>query len=160
MAALNQYPVTRLQTKVNRDDFAYLLYTSGSTGNPKGVTITHKNLVNFLCSMALEPGINENDRALSITTISFDIACSELYLPLIKGATLILADQETARDGRLLLEVIEKENINFLQATPTTWLMLLDSGWSTPLPIKALCGGEAMPMDLAKDEYIVVSVGP
>jgi len=151
MAALNQYPVTRLQTKVNRDDFAYLLYTSGSTGNPKGVTITHKNLVNFLCSMALEPGINENDRALSITTISFDIACSELYLPLIKGATLILADQETARDGRLLLEVIEKENINFLQATPTTWLMLLDSGWSTPLPIKALCGGEAMPMDLAKE---------
>lgn len=151
MAALSQYPITRLQTKVNPDDFAYLLYTSGSTGNPKGVTITHKNLVNFLCSMALEPSINENDRALSITTISFDIAGSELYLPLIKGATLILADQETARDGRLLLDLIERENISFLQATPTTWRMLLDSGWSTPLPLKALCGGEAMPMDLAKE---------
>jgi amino acid adenylation domain-containing protein len=151
MASLDQYPVTRLETKVNPDNFAYLLYTSGSTGNPKGVTITHKNLVNFLCSMSLEPGINENDRALSITTISFDIAGSELYLPLIKGATLILADQETARDGRLLLDLIKKENINFLQATPTTWRMLLDSGWSTPLPLKALCGGEAMPMDLAKE---------
>lgn len=151
MASLKQYPVTALPTKVNSDDLAYLLYTSGSTGNPKGVTITHKNLVNFLCSMAIEPGINENDRALSITTISFDIAGSELYLPLIKGATLILADQETARDGRLLLDLIKKENINFLQATPTTWLMLLDSGWSKPLPIKALCGGEAMPMDLAKE---------
>ena len=151
MASLNQYPVTKLETKVNPDYFAYLLYTSGSTGNPKGVTITHKNLVNFLCSMALEPGINENDRALSITTISFDIAGSELYLPLIKGATLILADQETARDGRLLLDLIKKENINFLQATPTTWRMLLDSGWIIPLPLKALCGGEAMPMDLAKE---------
>jgi amino acid adenylation domain-containing protein len=151
MASLNEYPVTTLATKVNPEDFAYLLYTSGSTGNPKGVTITHKNLVNFLCSMAIEPGINENDRALSITTISFDIAGSELYLPLTKGATLILADQETARDGRLLLDLIEKENINFLQATPTTWRMLLDSGWSTALPLKALCGGEAMPMDLAKE---------
>jgi thioesterase domain-containing protein/acyl carrier protein len=101
--------------------------------------------------MALEPGINENDRLLSITTISFDIAGLELYLPLIKGATLILAEHETARDGRLLLELLKKENISFLQATPTTWLMLLDSGWSKPLPIKALCGGEAMPIDLAKE---------
>ncbi|POY38673.1 non-ribosomal peptide synthetase [Flavobacterium alvei] len=154
VASLNQYPVTKLQTKVTPEDLAYILYTSGSTGNPKGVPITHKNLVNFLCSMALEPGINENDRLLSITTISFDIAGLELYLPLIKGATLILADQETARDGRLLLELIENGNINFLQATPTTWLMLLDSGWSKKLPLKALCGGEAMPVDLAKDLLI------
>jgi acyl-coenzyme A synthetase/AMP-(fatty) acid ligase/acyl carrier protein len=101
--------------------------------------------------MALEPGINENDRALAITTISFDIAGLELYLPLIKGATLVLTDEETARDGRLLLDLIKKEDINFLQATPTTWLMLLDSGWSSPLPIKALCGGEPMPADLAKE---------
>jgi amino acid adenylation domain-containing protein len=151
MASLNQYPVTQLQTKVAPESVAYLLYTSGSTGNPKGVPITHKNLVNFLCSMALEPGIDEKDRVLSITTISFDIAGLELYLPLIKGATLILAEHETARDGRLLLELLKKENISFLQATPTTWLMLLDSGWSKPLPIKALCGGEAMPTDLAKE---------
>ena len=148
---LSQYPTSPLTTTVTPDDIAYLLYTSGSTGKPKGVPITHKNLVNFLCSMALEPGINENDRLLSITTISFDIAGLELYLPLIKGATLILADQETARDGRLLLDLIKKENISFLQATPTTWLMLLDAGWSEPLPIKALCGGEAMPADLAKE---------
>ena len=151
LTSLDQYTATKLQTIVNPEDIVYVLYTSGSTGNPKGVPISHKNLVNFLCSMAQEPGIAEKDRLLSITTISFDIAGLELYLPLIKGATLILADHETARDGRLLLELIQKENISFLQATPTTWSMLLDSGWSKALPIKALCGGEAMPLDLAKE---------
>lgn len=151
LASLHQYAKIKLQTIVNPEDVVYVLYTSGSTGNPKGVPITHKNLVNFLCSMAKEPGIDEKDRLLSITTISFDIAGLELYLPLIKGATLVLADHETARDGRLLLELIQKENISFLQATPTTWLMLLDSGWSQPLPIKAVCGGEAMTLDLAQE---------
>ena len=151
IGVLNQYATSPLTIEVLPDDTAYLLYTSGSTGMPKGVPITHKNLVNFLCSMALKPGIKENDRLLSITSISFDIAGLELYLPLIKGAKLILADQETARDGRLLLELIIKENISILQATPTTWSMLLESGWKNPLPLKALCGGEALPMDLAKE---------
>lgn len=151
MESLNHYDASPLSSVVSPDNMAYILYTSGSTGNPKGVPITHKNLVNLLCSMALEPGISENDRLLSITTISFDIAGLELYLPLLKGATLILADQETARDGRLLLELVKKGNISFLQATPTTWSMLLDSGWDEPLSLKALCGGEAMPADLAKE---------
>ncbi|SHH04644.1 non-ribosomal peptide synthetase [Flavobacterium defluvii] len=151
MDSLNHYSSSPISVAVSPDNNAYILYTSGSTGNPKGVPITHKNLVNFLYSMALEPGLDENDRLLSITTISFDIAGLELYLPLIKGATLILADHETTRDGRLLLDLVKKENINFLQATPTTWSMLLDSGWTQKLPLKALCGGEAMPADLAKE---------
>lgn len=149
--SLDEYSTLPLSYTVSPEKMAYILYTSGSTGNPKGVPITHKNLVNFLCSMGQEPGISENDRLLSITTISFDIAGLELYLPLIKGATLVMADHETARDGRLLLELVKSEKINFLQATPTTWSMLLDSGWSEKLPIKALCGGEAMPADLAKE---------
>ncbi|WP_432221422.1 non-ribosomal peptide synthetase [Flavobacterium sp. TMP13] len=148
--ALHKYPHTRLKTKVNPADPVYLLYTSGSTGNPKGVSISHKNLVNLLCSLTLEPGIIESDRVLSITTISFDIASVELFLPLLNGATLILADSETARDGRLLIDLIQSSNISFLQATPVTWSMLLDSGWSQKLPIKALCGGEALPADLAQ----------
>lgn len=151
MDSLDLFATEQLSYTVSPDTVAYILYTSGSTGNPKGVPVTHKNLVNFLCSMAVEPGINENDRLLSITTISFDIAGLELYLPLIKGAALILADHETTRDGRLLLELIKSENINFLQATPTTWSMLLDSGWNEALPLKALCGGEAMPVNLAKE---------
>ncbi|WP_343694816.1 amino acid adenylation domain-containing protein [Flavobacterium sp.] len=151
MESLQHYSPQPLPLTVDPENAAYILYTSGSTGNPKGVPITHKNLVNFLYTMAIEPGINEDDRLLSITTISFDIAGLELYLPLLKGATLLLADQETTRDGRLLLELVKKENVNFLQATPTTWSMLLDSGWTEKLPLKALCGGEAMPADLAKE---------
>lgn len=148
---LSQFPATPLPLMVQNDQVAYLLYTSGSTGKPKGVPITHKNLVNFLYSMLHEPGIKENDKLLSITTISFDIAGLELFLPLLKGATLVIANDETARDSRLLLEVLQEEAITILQATPTTWQMLLDAGWEKPLALKALCGGEALPMALAKN---------
>jgi amino acid adenylation domain-containing protein len=150
LSSLNKYPITKTQNTVAPNETAYLIYTSGSTGSPKGVSITHKNLVNFLSSMALEPGINETDRLLSITTISFDIAYLELFLPLTNGATLVLTDRETASDARLLLDILQTKNISILQATPTTWQMIIDLGWSKPLTIKALCGGEALPLDLAK----------
>jgi amino acid adenylation domain-containing protein len=146
---LSNHPNTPLNVKVSPDDLAYLLYTSGSTGKPKGVPITHKNLVNFLYSMLEEPGITENDKLLSITTISFDIAGLELFIPLLKGAQLVLANEETAKNSRLLLELMKDEAITIMQATPTAWQMLLDVGWESPLPIKALCGGEAMPLNLA-----------
>lgn len=139
-----------LNISINQESIAYILYTSGSTGKPKGVSVTHKNLVNFLTSMAIEPGITETDRLLSITTISFDIAGLELFLPLLKGATLVLADDETARDGRLLLDILKNKSISMLQATPTTWQMLMDSGWEQPLKLKAICGGEALPLNLSR----------
>lgn len=132
-------------------DLAYVLYTSGSTGKPKGVEIMHYNLVNFLISMQSAPGITAEDRLLAITTISFDIAGLELYLPLITGAELVICDQETARDGRLLLELIEKQEITMMQATPSTWRMMIDSGWQKRYPLKVLCGGEAFPAELAAE---------
>ncbi len=131
------------------EDIAYVLYTSGSTGKPKGVQITHKNLVNFLLSMRSAPGISDEDRLLAITSISFDIAGLELYLPLICGAELIIADTETTRDGRLLLKMIEQHQISIMQATPSTWQMLLDSGWEKQYGLKLLSGGEALPKELA-----------
>lgn len=147
---LGDYPIRPLALKVEQTSDVYLLYTSGSTGQPKGVPITHKNLINFLTSMAVEPGIKEQDRWLSITTISFDIAGLELFLPLMVGATLVLTDDETVKDTRLLLNILQTKNITILQATPTTWQMLLDAGWTIPLPIKALSGGEPLPLVLAK----------
>lgn len=150
LSFLDKYPVKPLSVSIAGEAVAYIIYTSGSTGKPKGVTVTHKNLVNFLFSMALQPGINVDDKLLSITTISFDIAGLELFLPLIKGATVVFADYETTRDGQLLLNLLQNKGITILQATPTTWQMLLDSGWENPLPLKALCGGEAMPLNLAR----------
>lgn len=131
-------------------DLAYMLYTSGSTGLPKGVKITQHNLVNFLSSMKDEPGIDDRDVLLSVTSVSFDISGLELYLPLIAGATLIIANAETVKDGRLLKELIIQEEATLMQATPSTWQMLLFSGWKEKLLLKALCGGEALTVELAQ----------
>jgi len=149
MGAATSCPTTAPTTNVSKSDLVYLIYTSGSTGKPKGVPVTHGNLVNFLHSMANQPGIDENDKLLAVTTISFDIAGLELFLPLLNGATLVLAEDVTARDGRILLDVLQQEKISVLQATPTTWQMLIDVGWEKPLALKALCGGEAFPYKLA-----------
>ena len=131
------------------DDLLYVLYTSGSTGQPKGVAVTHRNVVNFLTSMQQQPGITAADRLLAVTTISFDIAGLELFLPLVSGATVVLADADTVRDGRALLQLLETERITLLQATPATWHLLLAAGWEQPLPLVALCGGEPLPPALA-----------
>lgn len=135
---------------VRGNDLAYVLYTSGSTGKPKGVQIMHYNLVNFLLSMQKDPGLNSRDKLLAITTISFDIAGLELFLPLISGAELILCDRETSRDGRRLLETLSSREITFMQATPATWRMLIDAGWNSSPGLKVLCGGEAFPPALAE----------
>ena len=136
--------------EVTGNDLAYVLYTSGSTGKPKGVQISHQNLANFLTSMSLEPGMTEKDRLLAITTISFDIAGLELFLPLITGAELVLATTEATKDGRLLLSTLKEQKITIMQATPSTWQMIIDSGWDTILPVKILCGGEALSKELAE----------
>lgn len=146
---LNNYANHHPDVPVSSTHLAYILYTSGSTGLPKGVKITHRNLINFLTSMQSEPGITPDDRLLAITTISFDIAGLELYLPLITGAQLIICDTEAAKDGRILLDLLEEKDITIMQATPSTWRMMIDSGWTKKFPVKILCGGEALPKELA-----------
>ncbi|MDB5017156.1 MAG: dhbF 1 [Mucilaginibacter sp.] len=148
-AKFDLYTSEEPEVAVDGNDLAYILYTSGSTGKPKGVQIRHYNLVNFLLSAKNEPGINANDRLLSVTTISFDIFGLELFLPLISGAQLILTNSETAKDGRLLLDLVKSEQISIMQATPYTWRMMLEAGWDTLLPLKVITGGEALAKDLA-----------
>jgi len=130
-------------------DLAYVLYTSGSTGKPKGVQITHSNLVNFLTSMQQEPGFTANDTLLAVTTISFDIAGLEIYLPLISGGKVTLASHAEASDGRALLDLMKRKNPTVMQATPATWRMLIEAGWKGSQQMKVLCGGEALHADLA-----------
>lgn len=135
--------------RVTSDSLAYVLYTSGSTGQPKGVQIDHRNLVNLLYTMRAWPGMQPTDKLLSVTTISFDIVGVELFLPLLVGGTVILADAETTRDGRLLLAALSQPGITHMQATPATYRMLLASGWEAKLPLAVMCGGEPMTNDLA-----------
>lgn len=142
-------PIHDPELKVSGNDLAYVIYTSGSSGKPKGTQIEHHSVVNFLYSMQKEPGIGKDDRLLAVTTISFDIAGLELYLPLISGSQLVIADGEAVKDGRLLFDLIRSENISIMQATPSSWRMILDSGWDMPLNLKVLCGGEALSADLA-----------
>ena len=131
----------------DENGLAYIIYTSGSTGNPKGVQITNRSLINFLQSMKKVPGISDRDSLLAITTLSFDISGLEIYLPLISGAKLIIASKEEAQDAHLLLNKLK--SVSIMQATPSTWKMLLDAGWNEKLNLKALCGGEALTRDLA-----------
>ena len=132
-------------------DPVYLIYTSGSTGRPKGVAISHGNLCNFLSSMRVEPGLSPEDVLAAVTTISFDIAGLELYLPLLVGARIEMIDQETATDGELLKVQLEQSGATIMQATPTTWRQLVEAGWNGGAGFRALCGGESLPRDLADD---------
>ncbi len=130
---------------------AYVIYTSGSTGRPKGVMVEHAGVVNFLRSMQRCPGISAADRVFAVTTISFDIAGLEIYLPLIAGAEVILASREDAADAHRLMHLIERWRVTVLQATPVTWRMLLGAGWRGAPALKALCGGEALATDLSRE---------
>lgn len=133
---------------VRPDDLAYVLYTSGSTGKPKGVEIPHRALTNFLWAMRSRPGCTERDVLLAITTLSFDIAGLELFLPLVTGAQVEIASRAVAADGRKLRARLDDGGITILQGTPATWRMLLDAGWNGTPGLKALIGGEPLPREL------------
>lgn len=149
-ALLDESPDTQLPPPPRPSDPAYILYTSGSTGRPKGVVIPHRALANFLLSMAAEPGFRDGERLLALTTVSFDISALELFLPLVAGGTVDLVDSKTARDPAALIARIESSRPDVMQATPATWRMLLDAGWTGSDRLRLLCGGEALDLPLAR----------
>ena len=137
------------EVQVSSSDLAYIIYTSGSTGRPKGVEVTHRSVINFLQSMKELTGINEHDKLLAVTTPCFDISVLELFLPLTVGACTVIADGVSTSDGRTLAETIKNSAATIMQATPATWRLLLESGWSGEERLKILCGGEALSSSLA-----------
>jgi amino acid adenylation domain-containing protein len=132
------------------DALAYVIYTSGSTGRPKGVQIAQGALVNLLTSMAHAPGLTADDTLLAVTTLSFDIAALEIFLPLMQGARLVIVPREVAVDGEALMQAMQATRATVMQATPTTWRLLLAAGWPGDPRLKVLCGGEPLPSDLAE----------
>lgn len=138
-----------LSQSISEDNLAYVIYTSGSTGQPKGVQVTHRALTNFLQSMRVRPGLQPDDVLLSVTSLSFDIAGMELFLPLIVGATCVLAQADEVVDGSRLAAAIHRRGATVMQATPATWQLLLEARWSGSKQLKILCGGEALSRDLA-----------
>jgi amino acid adenylation domain-containing protein len=146
---IEEESTTTPSTAATAESTMYVIYTSGSTGRPKGVQLTHRNFVNFVCSMKQEPGITEADTLLAVTTISFDIAALEMFLPLVVGARIVLATRDTARVSATLSRAIEEHNVTIMQTAPTSWRLLLEGGWKGKRDLKALCGGEALTRDLA-----------
>jgi amino acid adenylation domain-containing protein/non-ribosomal peptide synthase protein (TIGR01720 family) len=131
------------------DNLAYVIYTSGSTGQPKGVAIPQRALVNALSALRAAPGLTGQDVLLAVTTIAFDIAGLELFLPLLCGARVELAPRAIAMDGHQLAARLSSRRATIMQATPATWRMLVAAGWPGDTQLTILCGGEALPPDLA-----------
>ena len=131
------------------DNLAYVIYTSGSTGQPKGVQIQRGALMNLLEAFAEQIGIGVRDTLLAVSSLSFDIATLELCLPLIRGATILLASRGEATRGEALRVALERATV--MQATPTTWRMVLEAGWQGGRSLRALCGGEVMSLELAAE---------
>ena len=135
---------------VGGGDLAYVLYTSGSTGQPKGVRVLHHNLVNFLTSMREQPGIAASDVLCAVTTLSFDIAGLELYLPLIAGARVLIANDEQHRDPDLLLRLLCERDASMLQTTPSLLRLLVEGERVEAIRnLRVLVGGEELPRELA-----------
>lgn len=151
--AIGTQPQTNPNVAVAPENLAYVIHTSGSTGLPKGVLIPHGNVVNFLQSMASSPGLTADDTLMAVTTLSFDIAVLELFLPMSVGATLVVVARDTAWDGKRLAERMVETGATVMQATPATWQLLLNQGWQPSTGLRMLCGGEALPRKLA-DELI------
>jgi amino acid adenylation domain-containing protein len=146
---LRQQSSANPERPLRRSNLAYVIYTSGSTGRPKGVMIEHRSLVNLLISMQREPGFGPQDVLLAVTTISFDIAALEIFLPLISGGKVVIARQSDVIDGSGLIQLMKRSRATVLQGTPSTWKLLLQARWKGDRKLKMLCGGEPLPRALA-----------
>jgi amino acid adenylation domain-containing protein/non-ribosomal peptide synthase protein (TIGR01720 family) len=152
----SDWPRIATQSKLNvssavePENLAYVIFTSGSTGRPKGVQIAHRALTNLLKTFARRPGMTSEDVMVAVTTLSFDIAGLELYLPLMCGSRLVIASAEDAADGERLAALLCGKGATVMQATPATWRLLLTTGWKPSPSLRMWCGGEAMPPDLAE----------
>jgi amino acid adenylation domain-containing protein len=146
---ISRYSGENLDHRITNEQRGYVIYTSGSTGQPKGVEVSHRAVVNFLNSMLSKTALAATDTMLAVTTLSFDIAATEIYLPLINGACVVIASREVASDGVQLAKLLERSGATVMQATPATWRMLIEAGWMGDSQLKVFSAGEALDRALA-----------
>jgi amino acid adenylation domain-containing protein len=139
-----------LHVSADASDWMYLLYTSGSTGKPKGVGVPHGAVLNLLDSMSNAPGIQSDDRLLGVSNYTFDISVLEIFLPLINGATIVVISDRDEMNFEEVKNLIDVHNISLMQATPSLWSGLVNSQWKGKNDLKMLCGGEMLPVRLAR----------
>ncbi|MEP6994757.1 MAG: amino acid adenylation domain-containing protein [Acidobacteriota bacterium] len=147
--AIGKHSGENLESGAKPGNIAYVIYTSGSTGKPKGVAIEHRSVGNLLFSMQERLSLAQDDVLLAVTTLSFDIAGLELFLPLATGACIAVCSRENASDGNALRQELRRCGATIMQATPVTWRLLFGAGWQGEGLRVALCGGEALSGDLA-----------
>ena len=140
-----------LAVEVDPEELAYVIYTSGSTGKPKGVEVTHRSVANLLAHMREAPGVDETDVVANLTTPAFDLSVPDWYLPLTTGATLFIVSREATLDAVQLGKELLEAGATVVQATPTTWQLLVDTDWAGSAALKIVAGGEALPRQLAND---------
>ena len=150
---VDDQPASKTATPLNRAidsaDVAYVLYTSGSTGKPKGVEVSHRAVINLLHGIQSHVQLQPRESLLAVTTLSFDIAMLEIFLPMLAGARVVIASRTQASDPQALRTLIQQTKPALMQATPVTWRMLVESGWTGSPTLKMLIGGERVTRDIA-----------
>ncbi|MGH8966589.1 MAG: AMP-binding protein, partial [Actinomycetes bacterium] len=128
---------------------AYVIYTSGSTGRPKGVVVPLAGLGNFLAAMHERFTLGPRDRLLAVTTVGFDIANLEIFIPLLSGAAVVLAGRDVVQDPLALRRLVVSAGVSVMQATPSLWRGVVAEAAGELAGVRVLVGGEALPADLA-----------
>ncbi|HLN03607.1 MAG TPA: amino acid adenylation domain-containing protein [Bryobacteraceae bacterium] len=147
--AIRREKTNNLECRAQCGDRAYVMYTSGSAGWPKGVQIAHRGVVNAAHAMRAKIGMDTSDVLVSVSSLSFDIHVLDVWMPLACGACVVVAPAAACRDGGELANEIARAGGTVMQATPSTWQLLLDSGWAGSRRLTAVCGGEALASELA-----------